>query len=126
MDASTVSTNTHRSATPANDDHGRRAVDNPIAVHADISVSAIGRAIVGAFEGFKRWRTRQASIRELSALNDHMLRDIGIHRSEIRSVVRGLLKGDAGRTVVARSAAARTKIDDVPAAANDNGYVDAA
>ncbi len=121
MNASPVLTNTHRPATPANDDHARRAFDNPIAVHADESVSAIGRAIVGAFEGFKRWRTRQASIRELAALDDHMLRDIGIHRSEIRSVVEGLLKGDAERTVVGRSAAARTKIDDVPAAANDDG-----
>ena len=120
MNTSIVSTHTHRAATPANDDLARRGLEKPIAVHAGQSVSAIGRAIVGAFEGFKRWRTRQASIRELSALNDHMLRDIGIHRSEIRSVVGGLLKGDAGRTVVARSAAARTKIDDVPAAANDD------
>ncbi len=126
MNTSAVLTDTHRPATPANDDHARRGFENPIAVHADESVSAIGRAIVGAFEGFKRWRTRQASIRELAALNDHLLRDIGIHRSEIRSVVDGLLKGDAERTVVAPSAAARTKLNDVPAAANDNRYVDAA
>ncbi len=106
MNASTVLTNTHRPATPANDDHGRRA---------------IGRAIMGAFEVFKRWRTRQAAIRELAALNDRLLRDIGIHRSESRAVAERLLKGDAEPTGVAPSAAARTKLDHVRAAANDNG-----
>ncbi len=121
MNTSTVSTHTHRAATPANDDLARRGLEKPIAVHAGQSVSAIGRAIVGAFEGFKRWRTRQASIRELAVLDDHLLREIGIHRSEIRTVVDGLLKGDAERTVVARRAAAGTKIDGVPAAANDAG-----
>ena len=39
-------------------------------------------------EGFRAARKRRAAIGELSALNDHMLKDIGLHRSEIRSVVR--------------------------------------
>ncbi len=41
-------------------------------------------------EGFRAARKRRAAIGELSALNDHMLKDIGLHRSEIRSVVRDL------------------------------------
>ena len=38
-------------------------------------------------EGFRAGRRRRAAIRELSALSDHTLKDIGLHRGEIRSVV---------------------------------------
>ncbi len=34
-----------------------------------------------------RWRARRNTARRLSRLNDHLLRDIGIHRHEIASVV---------------------------------------
>ena len=34
-----------------------------------------------------RWRERRTTIRRLSRLNDHLLRDIGIHRHEIASAV---------------------------------------
>ena len=36
---------------------------------------------------FRAARRRRAAIGELSALSDHTLKDIGLHRSEIRSVV---------------------------------------
>jgi uncharacterized protein YjiS (DUF1127 family) len=39
-----------------------------------------------------RWRRRQREIAELARLDDATLADIGLHRSEIRSVV---LDGDA-------------------------------
>lgn len=35
---------------------------------------------------FTSWRARRTTIAALSMLNDHQLRDIGIHRSEIISV----------------------------------------
>ena len=35
---------------------------------------------------FANWRARRRTIDALSALNDHQLRDIGIHRDEIISV----------------------------------------
>lgn len=37
--------------------------------------------------GFRAVRRRRAAIGELSALSDHALKDIGLHRSQIRSVV---------------------------------------
>ena len=38
-------------------------------------------------DAFKRWHERRATIRRLSQLNDHLLRDIGIHRHEIEALV---------------------------------------
>ncbi len=38
-------------------------------------------------EGFRAARRRRAAIGELSALSDHALKDIGLHRNEIPSVV---------------------------------------
>ncbi len=34
------------------------------------------------------WRRRRAAIAELNALDDQMLKDIGLHRSEIEAAVR--------------------------------------
>ncbi|MFQ5935896.1 MAG: DUF1127 domain-containing protein [Acidiferrobacterales bacterium] len=40
---------------------------------------------------FDTWRKRRTAIRELRALDDHTLKDIGLSRSQIPSVVEGLL-----------------------------------
>jgi uncharacterized protein YjiS (DUF1127 family) len=49
-------------------------------------VRSAGRAIAG-------WRSRRAAIRELMALDDRMLRDIGIARSDIAAMVAGMARG---------------------------------
>ena len=48
------------------------------------------------------WR-RQKTIRQLSALSDHALKDIGLERSEIRSAVEALVtKRNGSRVRIAR------------------------
>ncbi len=52
-------------------------------------------AAVGAFiERLRADRRRRLTIRELSALDDHSLRDIGLQRSQIRSVAHALAAGE--------------------------------
>jgi uncharacterized protein YjiS (DUF1127 family) len=50
---------------------------------------AVGNAAAQAIASVRRARIEQAAYRELAALDDRMLRDIGITRGEIRQVVRG-------------------------------------
>ena len=63
------------------------------------------------------WRARRSTIAALSALNDHQLRDIGIHRGEIASVAAehaGRTQPTRVQTIAASRPAAR------PVAANQN------
>ncbi len=48
-------------------------------------------------EGFRAARKRRAAIGELSALSDHTLKDIGLHRSEIRWVVHEMTRVAAAK-----------------------------
>lgn len=43
------------------------------------------------FDALGRWHSRRKTIQALSALDDRMLRDIGLHRSEIPALVDGLV-----------------------------------
>ncbi len=45
------------------------------------------------FRALRRWHTRNVTIRELSALSNWQLRDLGITRGEIPSLVDRLLNG---------------------------------
>lgn len=47
--------------------------------------------IKSAVNRLSNWQSRRLSIRALGALNDRLLRDIGISRSEIGAVVDGLI-----------------------------------
>lgn len=43
-----------------------------------------------AWRALKRWHDRRQAVRELSALSDHQLHDIGVNRADIEQVVAGL------------------------------------
>ncbi len=55
-----------------------------------------------------RGHQRRVAIRELGALNDRTLRDIGLHRGQINTVVDGLLnsKATSSEGMMAHAAAA--------------------
>ncbi len=42
--------------------------------------------------GISRWRQRRTAIRELQALSDHYLKDIGLDRAQIVSTVEEIIK----------------------------------
>lgn len=60
---------------------------------------------------FSRWRRERITIRELQALDDWLLRDIGLERSNIRSAVRGLAAHAAHVGVVRDEIAARREVN---------------
>ena len=45
--------------------------------------------LISAGRRFSGWRRRQQAYAELMALDDHSLADIGLHRSQIASLVEG-------------------------------------
>jgi len=52
-------------------------------------IAASGRRIGALFLDYAEARGRAAAVRQLQQLSDHTLRDIGLHRSQIRSAVYG-------------------------------------
>jgi uncharacterized protein YjiS (DUF1127 family) len=50
--------------------------------------------LVSAGRRFSEWRHRQQTYAELMALDDHSLADIGLHRSQIASLVEGRRRPD--------------------------------
>ncbi len=100
-----------------NDDHSKAG---GLSVFAYQAVTALDSTITGAAARISKWRQRGLAIRELSELDDRTLKDIGISRSEIRSVVTGLLDGTPRRPtdvrrirrrVVGTAAARRAVVD---------------
>ncbi len=55
-----------------------------------------GAVPLHAFEDLRRWQKRRKAIAELGALDNRMLRDIGISRGQIREVVDAQLRFQAG------------------------------
>lgn len=51
---------------------------------------ALAATILAAYRAFRLARARRAAGRALSAMEDHMLKDLGISRSEIPLIVYGL------------------------------------
>ncbi len=92
-----------------------------IRVYAYKAVTAVANA-VGAV---RAWNTRNAAVRDLSRLNDRLLKDIGIDRSEIRAVVNGMLSRPPAREHRA-AVHVVTSANRARPVANDNDYADAA
>jgi uncharacterized protein YjiS (DUF1127 family) len=52
--------------------------------HAGIAfLEGVGSTLAAAFQALRRARERARAQQELRALSDHLLRDIGLHRSQI-------------------------------------------
>jgi uncharacterized protein YjiS (DUF1127 family) len=113
-------------ADPRHRNHFDRARELRAAFLADC-LGRAGRLVVGALrharEGiarahgaYARWRQHREAIRELNSLTDAMLKDMGLHRSEIPSVVYGMHKrrrespDDAGPARVAAIPLARPAV----------------
>ena len=65
---------------------GRR-IDGILSIGALRLVNGLESAVRWSIGGISRWRQRRAAIRELQALSDHYLTDIGLDRSQIVSTV---------------------------------------
>ena len=64
-------------------------------ISGGVSLPALGSRVLRLGQALSVWRRRRAAIGELSALSDHALKDIGLHRGEIRSVVDAMARAAA-------------------------------
>ena len=69
-----------------------RQIDGLPSIGALRLVDALELAVRQGVGGISRWRRRRAAIRELQALSDRHLRDIGLDRSQIASTVETLIE----------------------------------
>ena len=60
-----------------------------------VSLPALASRILRLGQALSVWHRRRAAIGELSALSDHTLKDIGLNRGEIRSVVHEMTRAAA-------------------------------
>jgi uncharacterized protein YjiS (DUF1127 family) len=102
----------------------QRAVSHHTGLAGELGIAAykIVEALSAVWNWIDRKNRRAESIRELSRLSDRMLKDIGIHRGEIRYVVESMLDAPVARPVEPKPErtvrpAPRTKL---PIPVNDN------
>ena len=55
--------------------------------HLGQSVGILGRAVLSVWHAFRSYHERRIAMAQLMALDDRMLKDIGIDRSEIHSML---------------------------------------
>ena len=70
---------------------GRR-IDGIPSIGALALVNGLESAVRRKLGGISRWRQRRTAIRELQALSDHHLTDIGLDRSRIVSTVEQIIE----------------------------------
>jgi uncharacterized protein YjiS (DUF1127 family) len=69
----------------------RTTLDVPVSPQGFTETSVAKRLVAklsGYWTTYSNWRAEQAAIAELRSLSDRDLKDIGLHRSEILSVIR--------------------------------------
>ena len=100
---------------------GRRLQARAVAAGLSGLVRAVLRPLAGLAAGFARARRHAAAIRDLGALDDRMLADIGISRGQIPAVVAGLEARNGGREAPARrtSTVLTPRTGACPAGCND-------
>lgn len=101
----------------------RGEIKDVVAQAQRLSAQARGEHAYGLFhaiaETFRRWRLRARTRAELSALDDAMLRDIGIERGQIEGIAEAVANGEAIERNVYTPTFGNAGIA-VPAAANTN------
>ncbi len=100
-------------------------LDEALSVYVYKAVTAVAEWVANTVNAVRTWHTRHAAIGELSRLDDHLLKDIGIDRSEIRAVVDRMVRRPPARTHRS-SPSLHVTAGRARPAANDNEYADAA
>ena len=73
-------------------DRPGRQIDGTPSIGALRLVNGLESAVRRSVGGISRWRQRRTAIRELQALSDHYLTDIGLDRSQIVSTVEEIIE----------------------------------